>query len=93
MPKMTIEHVEACFCNLLSADERALYESRLAVANAVAWESGSWYAIGDKDDAPGLYDLYECWIDGDVAMLALEGDEFKPAWFVLWDGCNVVRQA
>lgn len=97
MPKVTIEKVEACFTSMLSAGERVKYEGRIAIANAVTWISGAWYAIGDADAEPGGYVLYQCWIDGDEVLLAADDgfgnpDNFEPVWMVVYSGCAVVPQ-
>lgn len=97
LPNMTITQVQSHFVSPLSQGDIEHYQARLDVALGVEWKDGAYYAIGDDDDSPDSYALYQCRVENGVAYLGEENacgeiDEFNPAYFVLYKGCAVIPQ-
>lgn len=95
---MTIAQVQTHFVSPLSEADVERYQARLDIAQSIEWKDGAYYAIGEKDDAPGTYALYQCLIENGVVCLGKEDacgeiDDYEPAYFVLYKGCAIVPQS
>lgn len=94
---MTLAQVQQNFASPLSPFDLERYQSRLDLALGVEWRDGAYYAIGDADELPSSYDLYQCHIENGMIFLGLEDacgsiDEYEPVYFVLYRGCTVIPQ-
>jgi len=97
LASMTIAQVQSHFVSPLSPADIVHYQARLDVARGVEWKDRAFYAIGDAEESPGSYALYQSHIEDGVVYLGKEDacgdiDNFEPAYFVLYKGCAVIPQ-
>lgn len=93
---LTLDQVQTHFVTPLTPAEIARYQARLDLVNQVDWVDGAYYAIGDAEDPPDTYPIYECAMENGIPYLGSDTDGYvqhmDPAYFVVYAGCAIIPQ-